>query len=156
METEEKTTEPPEDIQEEKKQKVSSRISLWVSIFLSTAAVVGYYLNNPPDSEEVRRMRMFFKENIIAVTQFINMPRNEQAQFAARQKHPFYKNYQKASEIERERLRALIHLSTDYTPNQYWVNIIFLWFICFTSVWFIGVMTEGALILMRRKKAGRS
>ena len=64
--------------------------------------------------------------------------------------HPFYKSYMKASEVEKQEINALIHVSTDYTPNQYWFNLVFLWTIFFTTFWFLGLMTQGVINLMRR------
>ena len=48
---------------EDQKEKLISRISLWVSIILTTIVVVWYYNENPPDSAAVVKMRVFFKEN---------------------------------------------------------------------------------------------
>ncbi len=50
------------------------RFSLWGSILLSTLITVGYCLGNPPDSEEVQRERIFFRENVMEVTKFIKLP----------------------------------------------------------------------------------
>ena len=61
----------------------------------------------------------------------------------------------KANEVEKADLRALIHISTDYTPNQYWFNLFFAWIIFFTTFWFIGLMVEACIILMRRNSEAR-
>ena len=127
------------------------RFSLWGSILLSTLFVVGYCLTYPPDSEEVQRMRIFFRENAMEVTTFIRLPREEMVKFAARQTHPFYKTYLRASENEKEEINTQIHNSVDYRPAQYWFNAVFLWFICFTTIWFLGLMTQGVINLVRQR-----
>jgi hypothetical protein len=63
--------------------------------------------------------------------------------------------YVNASESEKAKLKALIHISTDYTPNQYWFNLFFAWVIFFTTFWFIGLMVEACIILMRRNSEAR-
>lgn len=136
-------------------EKLIRKISLWVSLLLTTAIVVWYYQGNPPDSPEVVKMRVFFKERNKVVGTFINMKKNEQIAFAYRSKHPFYKSYIKASTVEQERIRSLIHISTDYTPNQYWFNLFFLWVIFFTFFWFIGLMAEACIVLVRRNSEAR-
>ncbi|MBT3185418.1 MAG: hypothetical protein HOI59_03405 [Nitrospina sp.] len=140
---------------EDAKEKLISRISLWVSLLLTTAIVIWYYQANPPDSPEVVRMRVFFKEKNREVMKFINVGRNEQIAFAYKNKHPFYKNYIKASTVEQERIRSLIHISTDFTPNQYWFNLVFMWVIVFTTFWFLGLMTEACIVLARRNSEAR-
>ena len=86
---------------------------------------------------------------------FIDLPRTEMVAFAYKKKHPFYLKYVKATEVEKADLRALIHISTDYTPNQYWFNLFFAWVIFFTTFWFIGLMAEACIILMRRNSEAR-
>ena len=140
---------------EDKKEKLISRISLWVSIVLTTIVVYWYYNNNPPDSPAVVKMRMFFKEHNRDVMTFIDLPRDEMIEFAYKKKHPFYLKYVKATEVEKADLRALIHISTDYTPNQYWFNLFFAWVIFFTTFWFIGLMVEACIVLMRRNSEAR-
>ena len=140
---------------EDKKEKLISRISLWVSIILTTIVVYWYYNNNPPDSPAVVKMRMFFKEYNRDVMTFIDLPRDEMIEFAYKKKHPFYLKYVKATEVEKADLRALIHISTDYTPNQYWFNLFFAWVIFFTTFWFIGLMVEACIVLMRRNSEAR-
>ena len=140
---------------EDKKEKCISRISLWVSIILTTIVVYWYYNDNPPDSPAVVKMRMFFKEHNRDVMTFIDLPRDEMIEFAYKKKHPFYLKYVKATEVEKADLRALIHISTDYTPNQYWFNLFFAWVIFFTTFWFIGLMVEACIVLMRRNSEAR-
>ena len=140
---------------EDKKEKWISRISLWVSIILTTIVVYWYYNDNPPDSPAVVKMRMFFKEYNRDVMTFIDLPRDEMIEFAYKKKHPFYLKYVKATEVEKADLRALIHISTDYTPNQYWFNLFFAWVIFFTTFWFIGLMVEACIVLMRRNSEAR-
>ena len=140
---------------EDSKEKWISRISLWVSLLLTTAVVVWYYQDTPPDSPEVVKMRIFFKERNQQVMTFIKMNRNERIAFAYKNKHPFFKNYVKASTVEQEKIRSLIHISTDYTPNQYWFNLFFMWVIFFTTFWFIGLMAEACIVIMRRNSEAR-
>ena len=140
---------------EDSKEKWISRISLWISILLTTAVVIWYYQDTPPDSPEVVKMRVFFKERNQQVMEFINMNRNEQIAFAYKNKHPFYLKYIKVSTVEQERIRSLVHISTDYTPNQYWFNLFFMWVIFFTTFWFIGLMAEACIVIMRRNSEAR-
>ena len=144
-----------DDFRDEQKENLYRKISLWSSLILSTVLTLWYAWQNPPDSPEMRKMRLFFKENIMEVSKFINLPREEQKPFAEKKKHPFYKKYLTSSEVKRNEIRALIHVSTDYTPYQYWFNIFFLWIIVFTTVWFLGLMAEGAIILVRQDQAKR-
>jgi len=141
------------DYRDVKKEKLYRRISFWLSFILATAVVGWYAFSHPPDSPEVRKMRIFFKENIMEVTKFLAMERPEKVAFAAKKKHPFYQKYIQASEVEKDKIKALIHISADYTPFQYWFNIIFLWTIFFTTFWFIGLMAEGGIILVRQANA---
>ena len=142
--------EAPQEL-EDKVDNWVGRFSLWGSILLSTLATVIYCMGNPPDSEEVQRMRIFFRESGMEVSQFIKMPPEEMEQFAARQTHPFYKSYMRASENEKKEINAQIHNSVDYRPAQYWVGIVFLWFIFFSTVWFLGLMGQGVVNLVRQK-----
>ena len=148
-------TEPILQEIEDSKEKLNSRISLWVSLILTTLVVIWYYNDNPPDSPAVVKMRVFFKENNRDVMTFVDLPRNEMIAFAYKKKHPFYLKYVNASESEKAKLKALIHISTDYTPNQYWFNLFFAWVIFFTTFWFIGLMVEACIILMRRNSESR-
>jgi len=116
---------------EDKKEKWISRISLWVSVLLTTAIVIWYYQSNPPESPEVVRMRVFFKEKNRDVMKFISMDRNEQIAFAFKNKHPFYLSYIRKSTVEQEKIRSLVHVSTD------------------------GLMTEACIVLMRRETEAR-
>ena len=140
---------------EDSKEKWISRISLWVSLLLTTAVVVWYYQDTPPDSPEVVKMRVFFKERNQQVMKFVNMDRNEQIAFAYKNKHPFYLGYIKASTVEQEKIRSLVHISTDYTPNQYWFNLFFMRVIFFPPFWFIGLMAEACIVIMRRNSEAR-
>ena len=149
-------TEVDEPYRDDKKEKLYRRISFWISIVLSTAAVIWYSSTTPPDSPEMQKMRLFFKNNIMEVSEFIKLSREERKEYAAKKKHPFYKSYAQAPDKERDKIAALIHVSTDYTPYQYWFNLVFLWGICFTTLWFVGLMSEGAIILVRQSDAKRN
>ena len=87
------------------------------------------------------------------VAKFIRLPQEELEEFAKSKKHLFYQTYLKSSEVEREKIKALIHISRDYSPNQYWFNIIFLWTIAFTTLWFLGLILEAVIILVRQEDA---
>lgn len=144
-----------EEFRDEKKENLYRRISFWVSLILSTAVAVYYVATHPPDTKEVREMRMFFNKHGQEVAEFIRLPRKDQKGFAEKKTHPFYAQYLNASEVQKEEIRGLIHISFDYTPNQYWFNIVFLWTIFFAGFWFVGLMAEGAVILVRRDRAKR-
>ena len=145
-------SESDSEVWDEKKEKLYSKISLWLSLIVTTALVVGYYTKNPPDTEEVQKMRMFFNEHHMAVSKFFSLSRSEIKKYAATKKHPFYAKYLQASVVEKEKIRALAHISYDYTPAQYWFNMIFLWIIFFTFFWFVGLIIEGSIILVRKDK----
>ena len=144
-----------EELRDNQKEVLSRRISFWLSFILAVGISFWYYALNPPDSTEMRKMRLFFKENIIGVAKFIRLPDNELQGFAALKSHPFYQTYLKSSEVEKEKIRALIHISRDYSPNQYLFNIIFLWTIAFTTLWFLGLILEAIIILVRREDTAR-
>jgi hypothetical protein len=144
--------ESSKEVQDNKREKLYSRISFWASLILATLAMVWYYERNPPDTEDIKKMRVFFKKNIMEVTQFIKMNHEEMEVHAAMQKHPFYKTFFKASQTEQDRIRALIHISIDYSPNAYWFNLIFAWTVVFTTLWFLGAITEGIIVLLRQGK----
>ena len=144
-----------EEFRDNQKEVLSRRISFWLSFILAIAITWWYYTSNPPDSAEVRKMRLFFKENIMDVAKFIRLPDDELQEFVVSRKHPFYQTYLRSSEIEREKIKALIHISRDYNSNQYWFNIVFLGTIVFTTLWFLGLMLEAIIILMRREDAKR-
>ena len=144
-----------EEYLDARKEKLYGRVSFWVSMVLSVAAVLGYYWTNPLDSKEVKKMRMFFNEQKMDVSKFLKLSRTEKKKFAAEKKHPFYKKYIEASEVEKEKIRSQAHISYDYTPNQYWFNLVFLWAIFFSTVWFVGLMIQSAIILVRKKDAER-
>ena len=147
--------EQTEELRDNQKEVLNRRISFWLSFISSIAITFWYYSANPPDSTEMRKMRSFFKQNIMDVAKFIRLPREELEEFALSQKHPFYQTYFKSSVVEKERIKALIHISRDYSPNQYWFNIIFLWTIAFTTLWFLGLILEACIILTRREDAER-
>ncbi len=151
----EKELGPKGEFRDEKKENLSRRISFWFSLVVSIALTCWYYSSNPPDTTEMMKMRSFFKENIMDVAKFIRLPYDEMEQFAESKTHPFYKTYFKASGVEKDKIKALIHISRDYNPNQYWFNMMFLWVIAFTSLWFLGLMLEAVMILVRRDDAER-
>jgi hypothetical protein len=57
----------------------------------------------------------------------------------------------RASENEKREINAQIHNSVDYRPAQYWFNTVFLWFMCFATVWFLGLIAQGVVNLVRQK-----
>jgi len=144
-----------EELRDNQKEVLSRRISFWLSFILAVGISFWYYALNPPDSTEMRKMRLFFKENIMDVAKFIRLPDDELQGFAALKSHPFYQTYLKSSEVEKEKIRALIHISRDYSPNQYLFNILFLWTIAFTTLWFLGLILEAIIILVRREDTAR-
>ena len=127
-----------EELRDNQKEVLSRRISFWLSFILAVGISFWYYTLNPPDSTEMRKMRLFFKENIMDVAKFIRLPNDELQGFVALKSHPFYQTYLKSSEVEKEKIRALIHISRDYSPNQYWFNIVFLWTIAFATALVFG------------------
>jgi len=144
-----------EELRDNQKEVLSRRISFWLSFILAVGISFWYYALNPPASTEMRKMRLFFKENIMDVAKFIRLPDDELQGFAALKSHPFYQTYLKSSEVEKEKIRALIHISRDYSPNQYWFNIVFLWTIAFATLWFLGLILEAIIILVRREDTAR-
>jgi hypothetical protein len=142
-------------MKDNKQEVLNRRISFWLSFILAVAITWWYYALNPPDTSEMRKMRLFFKENIMDVAKFIRLPREELKEFADSKSHPFYKTYFKSSDPEKQKIKALIHISRDYSPNQYWFNIIFLWVIAFTTLWFLGLILEACIILVRQEDAER-
>ena len=132
-----------------KSVKRNRKISFLVAVIISTLASVWYFIETPPDTPEVKTMRLFFKNNKREVAEFIAMPRGERKAYAKKKNHPFYKAYVNVNETERKKIKALIHISYDYTPNQYWVNLFFVWLIFITTFWFIGLMVQGVMILVR-------
>ena len=109
-----------EEFRDEKKENLSRRVSFWLSFLGATVMTCWYCWLNPVESTEVQKMRLFFKENIIDVAKFIRLPHEELKEFAKSKTHPFYQTYLKSSEVEKDKVKALIHISRDYTPNQYW------------------------------------
>ena len=144
-----------EDHKSNQKDVFNRRVSFWLSFICSMVITWWYYSLNPSDSTEMRKMRLFFKENIMDVAKFIRLPDDKLQGFAALKSHPFYQTYLKSSEVEKEKIRALIHISRDYNPNQYWFNIVFLWTIAFATLWFLGLILEAIIILVRREDAER-
>ena len=144
-----------EELRDNQKEVLSRRVSFWLSFILAIVVTWWYYSLNPPDSTEMRKMRSFFKENIVDVAKFIRLPDDELQEVAALKSHPFYQTYLKSSEVEKEKIRALIHISRDYSPNQYLFNIVFLWTIAFTTLWFLGLILEAIIILVRREDTAR-
>ena len=144
-----------EDHMTNQKEVFNRRVSFWLSFILAIVITWWYYSLNPPDSTEMRKMRSFFKENIMDVAKFIRLSNDELQEFAALKSHPFYQTYLKSSEVEKEKIRALIHISRDYNPNQYWFNIVFLWTIAFATLWFLGLILEAIIILVRREDIER-
>jgi len=144
-----------EDHKSNQKDVFNRRVSFWLSFIFAMVITWWYYSLNPPGSTEMRKMRLFFKENIMDVAKFIRLPDDELQGFAAQKSHPFYQTYLKSSEVEKEKIRALIHISRDYSPNQYWFNIVFLWTIAFATLWFLGLILEAIIILVRREDTAR-
>ena len=148
-------SEQEENYIDNQKEILNRRISFWLSFIFAIVITWWYYALNPPDSTEMRKMRLFFKENIMDIAKFVRLPNDELQEFVASRSHPFYQTYLKSSEVEREKIKALLHISRDYSPNQYWFNIIFLWAIAFTTLWFLGLILEAIIILVRREDAER-
>ncbi len=140
---------------DQKQDRFYSRVSFWTSVILSIAITGYYYFTNPPPEGAEKRMKMFIAKNAKDVTEFLRMTRDEQKTFAERKKHPFYTNYNKASENTRLDIRGQVHNSVDYKPAQYWFNLAFLWCIFFSTVWFIGLMIEAAIQINRTKALER-
>jgi hypothetical protein len=139
----------------QKKDRLYSRISFWTSVILSIAITGYYFITNPPPEGAERRMKMFIAKNAKDVTEFLRMTRDEQKTFAERKKHPFYTNYNKASENIKLDIRGQVHNSVDFKPAQYWFNLAFLWAIFFATVWFIGLMSQAAIQINRNKDIER-
>lgn len=138
------------EVEEEQREKLGRRICFWLALILATSVTGWYYLNHPPESEDVQRMRLYFKENKRTVMEFIRLPHDKLEAFAKKQKHPFYMSFVKASVNEKGRIKALIHNSVDYSPNQYWFGLFFLWMLGFMGLWFIALMAQGIIIQVRR------
>ena len=147
--------ETKKEFRDDKKENLNRRISFLLSLIFATVMTWWYCTLNPVESVELKKMRLFFKENIMEVAKFIRLPQEELEEFAKSKKHLFYQTYLKSSEVEREKIKALIHISRDYSPNQYWFNIVFLWTIAFTTLWFLGLILEAVIILVRSDDAER-
>ena len=135
---------------EEKWDKIYGQVSFWTSLILTTLLCYWYYNANPPAEGAMKKMRIFIAKNAVDISHFLRLQLEEQETFAAKKKHPFYKNFVKASMVEREKIRSLAHKSFDYKPAQYWVNLIFLWVVFFTTFWFLGLITQAIIQLNRR------
>ena len=144
-----------EELRDNQKEVLSRRVSFCLSFILAIVITWWYYSLNPPDSKEMQKMRLFFKENVMDVAKFIRLPNDELQGYAALKSHPFFQTYVKSSEVEKEKIRALIHISRDYSPNQHWFNIVFLWTIAFATLWFLGLILEAIIILVRREDTAR-
>ena len=140
---------------EDKKNRLYSLISFWISLALSLAVCLLYYKSNPPDEQPTKDMRTFIAKNARQVTEFLRMTLDEKNNFIKINKHPFYKNYLEASEVTKQEIDGIVHISTDYKPTQYWVNLIFLWVIFFSAFWFIGLIIEAINQLVRQEKNER-
>ena len=130
--------------------KLGRRICFWFALIVATCVTGWYYMSNPPESDEVQRMRLYFKENKRTVMEFLRLPYDKLEPFAKQQKHPFFMSYVKASVNEKARIKALIHNSVDYSPNQYWFGLFFIWMLVFMGIWFIALMAQGVIIQVRR------
>ena len=62
--------------------KLVGKISLWASVLLATLAGYWYYTDKPPDTQEMVKMRLFFKTNVIEVGEFLRMPIEKQDEVA--------------------------------------------------------------------------
>ncbi len=131
--------------------KLVGKISLWASVLLATLAGYWYYTEKPPDTEEMVKMRLFFKNKAIEVGEFLRLPIEKQEIEADQKKHPFYRSYMKESENRKGKIRKIYHESIDYTPYQYWFNLVGLWFIAFSTFWFVGLMAQGVVNLIRQQ-----
>ncbi len=131
--------------------KLVGKISLWGAVLLAALGTWIYYDNTPPDTEKMAQMRLFFKNNAIEVGDFLLLPIEKQKVAADQKKHPFYRTYLKASENEKGKIRNIYHESIDYTLYQYWFNLVALWFILFSTLWFFGLMAQGVVNLVRQQ-----
>lgn len=93
-----------EDHKSNQKDVFNRRVSFWLSFIFAIVITWWYCSLNPPGSTEMRKMRLFFKENIMDVAKFIRLPDDELQGFAALKSHPFYQTYLKSSEVEKKKL----------------------------------------------------
>ena len=142
----------PAEWESENKPTFYSRISLWTSLFLSIGVSLWYYTANPPDEGATKDMRLFIAKNANDVTEFLRMTMEEKKAFAAENKHPFYRNYNEASEVTKEAIKGIAHKSLDYKPNQYWFYLVFFGMVSFLGFWFIGQMTEAIIEIVNEEK----
>ncbi len=138
------------EVEDEQREKFGRRICFWLALVVSTVAAFLYFQNNPQESEEVQRMRLYFKENKRTVMEFLRLPHDKLEAFAKKQTHPFFMSFVKASVNEKGRIKAMIHNSVDYSPNQYWFNLFFLWMLVFLGVWFIALMAQAMLMQVKK------
>lgn len=138
------------EVEDEQREKFGRRICFWLALVVSTVAAFLYFQNNPQESEEVQRMRLYFKENKRTVMEFLRLPHEKLEGFAKKQTHPFFMSFVKASVNEKGRIKAMIHNSVDYSPNQYWFNLFFLWMLVFLGVWFIALMAQAMLMQVKK------
>ena len=103
--------EQTEEMRDSKKEVLNRRISFWLSFTLAVVITFWYYATNPPDTSEMRKMRVFFKENIMDIAKFIRLPR-ELKGFADSKSHPFYQTYLKSSKPEKEK----INMCSSFSP----------------------------------------
>ncbi|MFQ5672204.1 MAG: hypothetical protein ACE5G9_03840 [Nitrospinales bacterium] len=139
----------------EKKDKLYSRIFFWSSVIISTLICYWHYTAHPPDKGATKKMRLFMAANARDISHFLRLSLAEQRRYADKNRHPFYKKFVQASEVEKANIRTLAHNSLDYKPTQYWVNLVFLWAIFFSTLWFLGLMTQAVIQIIRRDKSKR-
>ena len=85
-----------EELRDNQKEVLSRRVSFCLSFILAIVITWWYYSLNPPDSKEMQKMRLFFKENVMDVAKFIRLPNDELQGYAALKSHPFYQTYLKS------------------------------------------------------------
>lgn len=136
---------------EEKKEKIFGRIFFWGSIVLSVLSCFWYYKTTPPDGPAMQQKRIFIAQHVVEIMTFLRLPYEEQKEYSENTQHPFFKEFTSASEVEKLNIKALVHNSTDYKPNQYWVNMFFLWAIAFTTYWFLGLTVQAIIQLSERQ-----
>jgi len=86
---------------DDKLDKLVGRISFWISFLLATICMVVWYQENPPDTPEVQKMRIFFKENAIEIGEFLRVPPEKIKEAAVKKKHPFCLSCVNASQVEK-------------------------------------------------------
>jgi FtsH-binding integral membrane protein len=139
------------ELEEDRKEKFLSRVFFWGSMALSLLSCLWYYQATPPDDPAMQRKRVFIAQHAAEILTFLRLPYEEQKEYAENTLHPFFKEFMNASEVEKLNIKALVHNSTDYKPNQYWVNMFFLWIIAFTTYWFLGLAAHAVIQLSERR-----